>query len=323
MLHMTNSIERRESIKRYLLGQVSAAERRQFESEYFTGMVLFDELIAVENELIDSYVRRKLSAMEQQEFESRFLTVPERVERMRFAQALVTYASRCQGPTASAEPIVLRGVQPDNKTTGGWFGFLRPHALALRWATAFLVLVLSAANAWMAGSNRRLRGELATMRDDQAAMVRQAKQSAQELNNLRARLREEHSIPDQGEVQMAQVQPHGDKIGPFVLSSQIRDLSLQYVLVLTPQIAWAPIQINLERDDYPEYEVFLEDAQGNQIWHKTELKSHPVRSAQHTIRINVPAKILLRGDYALRVVGIAVNGKRESVASYSFPVERR
>jgi anti-sigma factor RsiW len=320
---MMNSIQHGESIKKYLLGRMSTAERRQFESQYFTDNDLFHELISVEDELIDSYVRGRLSAKEQQEFESRFLTVPERVERVRFAQALVMYASQCQGLTARKEPVVLHRAQPNNAKARGRFRFPRPHASALRWATAFLVLVLLAASAWMAGLNRRLRRELASMRDHQAAMSQQAEQSAQELSNVKAQLREEHSITDQDENQIAQGQTRSDQIGPFVLSSQIRDLSLQRVLILTREIQWAPIQINLERDDHPEYEVFLEDAQGNQLWHQTELKSYLVRSAQHTIRINVPAKILLRGDYALRVVGIAANGKRESVAFFSFPVERR
>ena len=64
--------------RRYLLGTLPEDERQRVEDLYFSKPERFEELVAAENDLIDSYVRRALSSSEARLFESNYLSSPER-----------------------------------------------------------------------------------------------------------------------------------------------------------------------------------------------------------------------------------------------------
>ena len=86
---MRNS-EPRELIIRYLLGALSAEERRQYEESYFVDDRRFAELLEAERELIGRYVRGELSAHEHKQFEVFFLRSEERRQKVELARGLVT-----------------------------------------------------------------------------------------------------------------------------------------------------------------------------------------------------------------------------------------
>ncbi|PYS70334.1 MAG: hypothetical protein DMF69_13855 [Acidobacteria bacterium] len=53
--------ESEQMMTRYLLGELSESEQSVLEKEYFTDPQFFDQMLKIENELVDDYVRGRLS----------------------------------------------------------------------------------------------------------------------------------------------------------------------------------------------------------------------------------------------------------------------
>src|SRR5262245_48996689 len=90
---MELSAEEVVQIRRYLLGEIAEPDRELIEVRLLTDPQYFDQLVRVEDELTDRYVRRDLSRHERELFEKHFMTAPERREEVAFAQSLHRYVS--------------------------------------------------------------------------------------------------------------------------------------------------------------------------------------------------------------------------------------
>jgi hypothetical protein len=77
-------------IRRYLLGELAEAEQAAFERELLRDRGKFDQVCAVENELVDSYVRGEMSLADRERFEAHYLASPLNRERVAIAQAFLT-----------------------------------------------------------------------------------------------------------------------------------------------------------------------------------------------------------------------------------------
>ena len=65
-------------IRQYLLGQALDADRAEVEERLMADDRIYDDLLAIEDELIDEYLGGQLSQVEQQKFEEVFLAAPSR-----------------------------------------------------------------------------------------------------------------------------------------------------------------------------------------------------------------------------------------------------
>jgi hypothetical protein len=68
-------------------------EQTRLERSYFTEDWLFEELLVVEDELIDSYARGRFSEHERKRMEKHFLRPRTRRERFVFVRALIEYSA--------------------------------------------------------------------------------------------------------------------------------------------------------------------------------------------------------------------------------------
>jgi hypothetical protein len=84
---MASSDRQHETAVRYLLGELTENECDALEEAYFTRDGGFEELVAIEQELIDSYVAGELSPAQRRRFESRF-PLKESGEGIEFARVL-------------------------------------------------------------------------------------------------------------------------------------------------------------------------------------------------------------------------------------------
>jgi hypothetical protein len=83
---------------KYLLGELPEPERTKLEDEYLGDDETFKRLVAVEEELIYTYVRGGLSPAQRSDFDRLFLQTPERRSRVVFATAFIASLE------ATAEP---------------------------------------------------------------------------------------------------------------------------------------------------------------------------------------------------------------------------
>lgn len=92
------------TLRRYLLGQLSADASGQLEQRLLTEDDVFAQLLAVEDELVDEYLTGSLEPEEAEMFATHFLNSTERQEKLRFAQAFKRYAAAHRIEDVSREP---------------------------------------------------------------------------------------------------------------------------------------------------------------------------------------------------------------------------
>jgi hypothetical protein len=63
----------RDTLARYLLGELSLEDCQRLENEYLRDDKVWETLITVENDLIDSYAQGGLSEQRRREFEQHYL----------------------------------------------------------------------------------------------------------------------------------------------------------------------------------------------------------------------------------------------------------
>src|SRR5215471_18374919 len=199
-----NRSERSALMARYILGQLSEEERSQVEEEYFADSGFFEEMVAVENDLIDSYVAGRLSGVELQQFENHFLSSPEHRERVEFARSLLGSGPKAERSSSLPAPATWR---------------LRWPAPALRFAAAAVFLALFACGIWLAVRNIRLGHELKQMRSSQTRL----EQEQQNLQQKNAELRAE--IARQNSVSQSDLPPLGRKGEPTMVLTLSADLT--------------------------------------------------------------------------------------------------
>ena len=83
-------IDQRENlIRRYLLSELAEADQAALEQEFLIDRGKFDQMWAVENELVDSYVRGETSRPARERFEGHYLASPLHRERVAIAEAFL------------------------------------------------------------------------------------------------------------------------------------------------------------------------------------------------------------------------------------------
>ncbi len=86
-------------IRRYLVGELAEADQAALEQELLIDKGKFDQVWAVENELVDSYVRGEMSRADRERFEGHYLASPSHRERVAIAESFLTDIDRAAGET--------------------------------------------------------------------------------------------------------------------------------------------------------------------------------------------------------------------------------
>jgi CHAT domain-containing protein len=101
---MARQNNEQNSVKRYLLQQLSDPEQQEIELRILSDDNFSAELDAAEDELIDEYLADELPPDERERFERNFLTTPERNSKLRSGQAMKRYLAK-----SSDDPIPQSG----------------------------------------------------------------------------------------------------------------------------------------------------------------------------------------------------------------------
>jgi hypothetical protein len=135
---------------KYLLGDLSQDREVEVEDRAFADREFLDALEAAEADLIDAWVRGELSPSERRAFERRFLTSPQRRNKVEFARALAKVTSESQPADAP------------RRTFWRWpFGM--HWSPALQWAAGVAFLFCVAATTWFAIENAAMRSRMSVL----------------------------------------------------------------------------------------------------------------------------------------------------------------
>lgn len=273
-----------QTIREYLLGQLSSEQLSEFEERLLTENDLFEELEIGEDELVDEYLREELTPADRAGFESHFMAAPEHREKLNFARAFrksltnrVGLPDQAPSPAQSAEPRVVEDsgqeapavLAPAKKS---WFEFLGIRNPAFGYATAAALVLIVVGVSWV---------------------VWRRTSAPRDPGRV-------HSVV------LASGLTRGDGEAPkkVAVSADIDTLRLQLLL---------------PDNRYQSYEATLLDPEGRALTTPPNLTTETV-NGQPAVTFDIPANLLPPGDYRVKLSGLNPDGSTVAAASYSFRV---
>lgn len=280
----------------YLLGQLSEQEQAELEVQYLMDDALFEELLAIEDELRDTYVRGELSRADREAFEQRLLILPHQKEKQEFARTLRQYL--VQAGTSSGLPA---------RRVSKWESLLRilgaqPRTVLIP-ALSTTLLVLVAGSWWL------------VRRSTQSSRI--ASGAASTAGGLPAKASEPQARTSTPSAEQEAT------TAAFVLTpGLIRGGEQESTPLVIPGGA---SRVRLEarfEADYLSYQAVLQTAEGKRIWSEGNLNAQSSPSGKRVF-LDLASSLLPPGDYILTLRGSAVSGRPETVAEYAFRVAKR
>ncbi len=308
-------------LKSYLLGDLNTQEQQRLEQRLMIDSAAFEELCWIEDELIDDYMDGALSDREKEKFENIFLSAPERHQKLRLAKALKRYtAANRQKKTHWY--IWLNAGQ----------AFWRHQSRTLKWILAASLLLLIGGSSWSTLQISRLQVALDQEQTEASKSQRQLKEIQSQNLKLAASLEHEQARRTQLEQEAANLK-RAQMPGPSLIPGQIQTTLLTAILApgrsrgsdgmqeinIPSGESVVKLDLKMEPLDYPGYNATLErigkDKNRTVIAQQTESRLQGQFSG-----LFVPAELMTRGDYVLRLSGITVTGKNEDIGSYYFRI---
>lgn len=299
---MLNKTDQKRRMVQYLFGELSADERAEFEDSYLKDSQVFQELVALENEMIDRYVLGELPQPERQRFEHSFTNNPARREMVETARSLLAYSAASENAMQPETPE--RATVPWHRTWGFQF------------AAAAVFLVMISSIFWLVLANRRLENELENLRREQAATAEDRLALKQQLDSLRAQLEQR----DAAIQQMAQLQDHDTvsfNLGPGVS----RGNGELPNFIVPAHVSSVSLHMILEHDSHSRYVLSVRTADGRLIWRKDNVEGKSTRGQNKEITVTLPSRLLKTGDYVVRI-SAGNEDPLHALAGYSFHVAR-
>ncbi len=300
-------------MRRYLLGDLPQEDRTRLEDQYSADAEVFEEVLATENDLIDSYVRGELTEVERQKFEAEYFKSPQRHERVEFARAL------SQVSVLATQAIPAQEVSPWTKI---WESFSVQQGMP-QWAFAAAAVVVVAGGSWLMVQNHRLRVGLQQAQAEQAELRRGQDTLRQHIAELEGNLRDQVHENQQGSEVAKLETPMEPEVTFRLTPGMARGLGgTQKTLVLATTASRLQLQLMLDRDEYKSYEAVLMTAERKEVLRGKALQSLSI-GGDEVVTWPLPAHSIHAGDYIVQLAGQTATGSVEDVESYSFRVLRR
>jgi hypothetical protein len=322
-------------IARYLLGELPEEQQVEIEDRAFSDQEFMASITAVENDLIDEYVREEMSEADRRRFEARFLASESRRKRVEFAKALTHLLNETR--------VTERETRKVSATRSSWRDALAAFFFGLnpagRIALAATALLLVLGGAWLITQTLTLRSQVDQLQahqysqqNDRQALERQVESERRRNEELLAQLNQEKQQRAQTDESLRRLSDTVDRqneaprsiIASLTLLPGVsRGATTQPKLILPPNASVARLQIGIEpEEDYKSFGIELRTAGGRSVWRRDSLTARSSRGGR-SIRLTLPASALLPGEYELRLKGLPETGPPEDVGFYYFEVMKR
>lgn len=309
---------------RYLLGELNEGERIEFEDVCFANDQHFEELLAVEVELTDDYVRGDLVGLRRERFEKQLLKTAEGPDDVEFARIIAVTPA----PTPRAAVMVDR----DRSDWRSSFAWIHSRGRAFQVALATLALVFVGLALWLIWSSPQPHStpqqavqngvpENAKPQESPPAPT-QSPSPAPSLGEQRAGATPERSQRDPGNVNGAPEHEGHAIISLLVVPGFDRSAGGANDLVIPKQARTVRLQLALENNNYQSYGAVLRSVEGKEILNRRGLKGRSTRSG-NTVTLEFPAGSFPQGDFILTLSGTTSRGEVEDVHKYFLSVSKK
>jgi hypothetical protein len=316
-------------IRRFLLGDMREDERSAFEERFVESADFFEEIRVSEDELIESYIRKTLSPGEKENFEKSFLTTKIRRRRVAFTREMLGKLPEYK--EAAAVKKIETAAAQNPSVWNSIIDFFKTPKLAFGAAFALLVLIFGG---WFLLRNPNQTDIVQQITPTPTVQIAQPNAN-QNLpanenvsNNLNTNASEKNPVnrnasnretPNTNQNTNTPKQESGGIMPVLALfAGTVRSGGKMSELNLPENARGANLQLNLESRNYKIYRVEIVDADGNPV-----LKNNNLKAQNSKINLFVPAAKLRRGDYIVRLSALNPQNETESVADYTFRVNRK
>jgi len=308
--------------QRYLLGELSEADQTALEQELLAERSKFDQVWAIENKLIDSYVRGEMSRADRQGFESHYLASPLHRKRVAIAESFlksIDQTGEGNGEVRETDPgVPWRRRLLDSRR---WPQPVIGGALVMALLLAFGLV-------WVLIERTRWTERIAKIQNDAETERTSLKQREQELasrnQELEKEIADERQRRERLKVELEQLRREQQSAIPAVPSFLLSSATTRKDNTPSPptiplSIGKVRLLIKLDGDDYANYQLRLQTAEGQEILrrHTGKIRSGKDRAF---VTLTVPSGKLKRGDYVLILFGQTAGGRSEEIDRYFFQV---
>lgn len=314
--------EHNNSIRRYLLGELSEREREQIEDLLMTDKDVYQELLFAEDDLIDDYVLNTLHESDRTKFKKRFLAVPELRQNVSITSALRRHA------LATTPQVVDEPQSRSVSLVDRLRSFFMQPAVAVSFAAILLAAVVL--DAWLLRQNSQLRGRVeqlearqtnpstAHLEEQLAAADQRNKQLSDELSQQQQRLAEESRKLALAQEQLNRQSPRANGSGVLAIAltlGSMRDSGEWTKFSIRPSIGEVSFGLDVADGNYLRYQAVLETVEG-----QPKLSKNLRLTRSNVLTLNVLSRILVPGDYRIVLNGINSSGASTEVGNYYFRV---
>ena len=291
---MAEDLPSDETLIHYLLGELSEHDEAQIEEKYFPDDGAFERLCALEDELIDRYVRGELSKAQREDFEKRLLQSPEQRKRIEFARSLMQ-------PLPGPPPLAPVHLIP-KKARLRLPNWSMPRLAVLLPAALGLLAVFVLGTWWV--RHQRTPSEISVQQPPRS----QTEQVAR--------------VPTEASPQ-APTELSESQIATLILTPDItRGAGSEIRLVLSPKADVVELTASLESVEFDTYRAEVSTVAGKEVWNENDLHPRETPSGKG-VAVRIPAKLFGSKDYILTLRGLAPSGRLQVVSEYSFRVVRK
>jgi anti-sigma factor RsiW len=258
----------------YLLGELDEADRTRLEERFLRDTEYRDRMRAVEDDLVDEYVRGELAPYQRELFEKQYTTVPTRARKVELARAL-TKALAEKRPVTEPAPVLVN--------FPGSTRLLRSSGI--RYSLAAAAVLVIAIGVWLAMESRRSRPEVQPQTAEQTPQPEQTPPAARE------------EPMDRSAPQLS--------IATFVLVPGLtRDATGESTFIIPAGTQLVRLRLPLEKgDEFPAYRVELNTVSGNSVWKGDSVRPQADAGTQSVV-LDVPADLLRSDRYELTLTGV-------------------
>lgn len=309
-------------LSRYLLGGLSDEEAERLDEWSITDEEFALRLDAVENDLVDAYVRGELFGEMLDRFKNSYLSSTKRLEKVEFSRTLLRFNQKT-GTTAAPETGTrdIRGSKQPDQSSNSSFPSRRFGRLGwgLQWGFAAASLLMLSVSGYLFVETQRLRKQETEACKQMTVLDQREKELERELRDQRSasagmlkeleQLREPSTGSPGLKIVAALLLPQTRGVGQI---GQIPTISITQG---TDQLA---LRLQLEADDFPGYQVALRDPATNRIlWRSPKLEAHS-ESDSRVVSVHLSATMLKQQRYGLELLGVSPNGAPEFISNYFF-----
>lgn len=310
-------------IYKYLLGLLSEEEAERLDSFIFEDDEFAYRLQAVEDDLIDSYVKGELTGRQLENFKANYLVTPARRDKVIFAGALQSMMNR------SADNRMRKARNPWRVLQPVFAGFATP----VRWGLVAAAALLLLSGLWLVSENYRLRFRLQQVQAESAglqsnerellAQIGQQRAANSEIEKDRQNISEELKRLERERAQSQN--PASLKelaIAGFTLSPQLRGINQTTTISIPPGTDYVLFQLELEPGEDYSYRARLKTQSGNQVlWSSGILKTTAKDNKGMVANVSIPASLLIPRLYILELSPTSGRAAALAEAGYSFRVK--